>query len=310
MNSLGGIRRARKSPAIHRRPPSANENLPATCGQWRLTRRLPSGGTLAVFRVSTLNELGPGCYVLKTPNRVRPHNGLARALLCRAATVAADVTHPQLISTVARNLGTPQPHIVSPYLEGITLRRLLDAAAEAATGPPIHLPVSMVLSIARQVAVALAALHRADWLHAQLRPGHLIVSPQGRATLIDLTQARRLESSECDVRDSTPRAPLYAAPETFLSRGRLTAAADIYSLGVVLYETLTGRPPFASAAAERLGICHQSVAPPDLRQLRPDASLEVAELVRRMLAKEPLRRPTAEQLVRWLAELEIEELAT
>ena len=94
-----------------------------------------------------------------------------------------------------------------------------------------------------------------------------------------------------------------------LSRGRLTGAADSYALGCVLYELLTGQPPFIAADGRRLGSLHRSAAPPDLRRIRPDASLECEQLVRRMLAKEPLRRPSDEELARWLAEIEIAELA-
>jgi serine/threonine protein kinase len=80
-------------------------------------------------------------------------------------------------------------------------------------------------------------------------------------------------------------------------------------LGIVLYEALAGRPPFAAADPQQLAAMHLRETPPSIRQLRPRVSLEVDELLHRMLAKEPLRRPSDEQLVRWLAELEIEELA-
>src|SRR6185503_18932842 len=132
---------------------------------------------------------------------------------------------------------------------------------------------------------------------------------QGHATLIDLTQAKRLESSECDTDGMFAADAQYAAPETVSRRDRLTSGAETYSLGVIMFELLAGQPPFAAASPKQLMQCHRRQAPPDLRQLRADTSLEVAHLVRRMLAKEPLRRPTDHDLIRWLAELEIEELA-
>jgi serine/threonine-protein kinase len=174
--------------------------------------------------------------------------------------------------------------------------------------PP--LPVATVLWIVRQVAEALAALHAAGWLHGQVRPEHVDVSPQGHATLIDLTEARRIGTVECDAADLSRTAAAYAAPEAFSLRGCLTAASDTYALGTVLFEALAGRPPFAAADPRQLAAMHLRAAPPNIRRLRPSASLEVGELLHRMLAKEPLRRPSDDQLVRWLAELEIEELAT
>jgi serine/threonine-protein kinase len=163
------------------------------------------------------------------------------------------------------------------------------------------------------MAQALTVLQAAHWLHGQICPRHIIVSPQGHATLIDLTHARRLNSIECDCAGMNRTAsddfwPEYSAPEWFSLRGRMTAAADIYSLGIVLFEALAGRPPFQAPTRRQLIAAHRSAAPPDLRQMRYSVSRDVAHVVRQMLAKEPLRRPCAEQVVRWLAELEIEEL--
>ena len=92
------------------------------------------------------------------------------------------------------------------------------------------LPISLALSIARQVAEALAALHVAGWLHGQVRPEHVMVSPQGRVTLLDLSRCRRLQTHECDTAGSLPAMLAYAAPEMF-SAQRLGAAADVYSPG-------------------------------------------------------------------------------
>ena len=221
---------------------------------------------------------------------------------CREAPVASQVSHSSLIPVLAAECYAPLSHLVLPYLEGITLRRLLDSSQ--------RLPISYSLCVVRQIAAALAGLHSAGWLHGQVRPEHIILSPHGHATLIDLSQARRLESSECDASGALPDSTAYAAPETAFSRGRITAAADTYSLGIVLYESLTGQPPFQASSPRELMHSHFHVVPPDLRELRTDVSLEVAELCRRLLAKEPLRRPAMSQVVRWLAELEIIELAS
>jgi len=170
------------------------------------------------------------------------------------------------------------------------------------------LPVSFALALIRQIAATLAALHAAGWLHSQVWPRHVTISPQAHATLIDLTRCRRLDCGECDLDGTFPAVPDYAPPETF-SRRRISAAVDIYSLGVILFEAIVGRRPFAASSPAGWATAHRREAPPDVRSIRATASLEVSELLRRMLAKEPMRRPTADQLVHWLAELEIEELA-
>jgi serine/threonine-protein kinase len=83
---------------------------------------------------------------------------------------------------------------------------------------------------------------------------------------------------------------------------------DTYALGLLLFEMLAGEPPFPVTSQKELALCHVRERPPDVRSFRSCVTLEVNELVCRMLAKDPLRRPTCPQLVNWLAELEIAEL--
>jgi serine/threonine protein kinase len=269
------------------------------CDPWRLTRRLRSEGRLTLFRAAAAGDRGPGCYVLKALYRNHTREEAASALLRREAAVAADVNHVNLVSVVVARLRGTHPYLVLPYLDGITLRRAQQPRSS----------VAFALSLVRQVATAIETLHGAGWLHGQVRPEHVIVSPQGHATLIDLTHARRLDSGECETDGGLPFVPAYAVPESMARGGRLNPAADIYALGMLLYEIIAGRPPFVARSPREWMRCHQSEAPADLRQFRVDVPPEVDELVRRMLAKEPLRRPSAKQVVRWLAELEIEELA-
>jgi serine/threonine-protein kinase len=98
----------------------------------------------------------------------------------------------------------------------------------------------------------------------------------------------------------------FAAPETFCTAQPLTAASDIYSLGVVLFLTLTGRLPFGQPEADQVAAAHLCHAPPDPRSLVPQLPGRVARVVLRMLAKDPLRRPTAEECIELLSALEIE----
>jgi eukaryotic-like serine/threonine-protein kinase len=282
--------RGARAPAAH--------NLPH---QWQLTRIIARGARTDVFRARLAeSDLGPGCYAVKAPRR--EGDVVAAAMLRRETIVGREVEHPNLVSVLAAGDG----YVVLPYLEGITLRRWLGHVAAQQRMP---IAVVTALSVARQVAGALAAMHDAGWLHGQVQPEHAIVSPQGQATLIDLTQARRLESGECDVGGDDSVVAMYAAPEWSSSRGRLSAAADTYALGAILFELLTGQPPFTGRSAREVVAMHRTAAPPNLRRLRPETSLECAELVRRMLAKDPLRRPSDEEIVRWLAEIEIAELA-
>jgi serine/threonine-protein kinase len=259
---------------------------------------------MSIFRARPAEQtIGPGCYAIKTATTASWNASIALAMVRREARVASEVAHPNLVSTLAAGVVDDHPHLAMPFLEGVTLWQLLRL------GRSFALPIASALWIVRQMATALSALHAAGWLHGQVRPEHVMISPQGHATVIDLSQARRLGTAECDL-DGALEAPHYSAPETFGSRGQLNAASETYSLGIVLFEALAGRAPFVGTDPRRLARCHRSEAPPDLRQLRAGVSMEVDQLVRRMLSKEPLRRPSDEELVRWLAELEIEELGS
>jgi serine/threonine-protein kinase len=268
-------------------------------GCWRLTALVHRGDRLLLFRARPVaDDAGPGCYLLKTPRPDRTDGELAFSLLRLEAAASALVSHPHLTTVLSAALDGSLPHIALPYLDGVSLRRML-------TG---RLPTFRGLWIARQLAEALAALHSAGWLHGQVRPEHAIASPQGHVTLIDLSQARRPNTVECASTWSAPLAPAYAPPEAFLERGELTNASDVYCLGILLFELLTGQPPFAVRDSRQAAWSHCRLAPADVRERVPTVSRDVAELVRRMLAKEPLRRPSAAELVDRLAGLEIAEL--
>ena len=306
MYSSGGLahtRLMRASPGAPLATPRAEPEK--MLGPWRLVRLLHRGQQLDLYRARPdASKLGPGPYVIKVP-RPNRDGALAAALLRREAAVAAEVSHPHVSAVLGGQWTGSQPHLALPYWEGVSLGQLL-AAFRPREGR-FHLPATFALWIARQLASSLAALYAAGWLHGQVRPEHAIVAPQGHATLIDLSQARRLDSAECAAGLAPPTAPAYAAPETFAGCGVLTPASDVYSLGIVLFELLAGRLPLVAAHPRDWAQRHRR-QPADVRELRPAVSHDAAELLRRMLAKEPLRRPAAAEMVDRLAGLEIEEL--
>jgi serine/threonine-protein kinase len=223
-------------------------------------------------------------------------------MLHRETAVSTTVQHPALNCVLAEYIQTPKPFWVLPFHDGASLRRLLDWSSDSISVP-------RALNIARQIAEALAALHAAGWLHGQVRADHVLLSPPGQAKLIDLTLAQRLQTAECSVADMAAMDLRYAAPEASCRNYQLTAAADTYSLGIVLFEILTGNAPFRGLSTSDLIRKHRSDAIPDLHATRADVSVEVEHLLRLMLAKEPLRRPSDNELIPWLAELEIAALA-
>jgi serine/threonine-protein kinase len=167
------------------------------------------------------------------------------------------------------------------------------------------------LWIARQVADALAALFEvAGVIHTDVKPENIMVSPAGHATLIDFGFAQT--TAEANHWTSRPLAGTlaYIAPEMVTSTLAAGPRSDIYSLGVTLYEMLTGQRPWETNDPGELATLHREAKPTDIRALRPDTPEAVATLIHSMLAKDALRRPaSARELAATLVRLEIKSFS-
>ena len=294
------------------------ESLPVV-GQWRLTRLVGAGQWTRVYRARPAggSDRDWGDFAVKLLAPEFADDALARALLRREAQISRQVQHPQLATVLADHSSSEPPHLVLPYLDGLSLAEVVaqcgtpqskfDPAGTPQRAFPTALPISTALLLVRQIAEALATLHEAGWLHGDVKPENIRVGPAGHATLIDLGLARQLGSESCSARYVLATTLAYAAPESFSEGEWLSGAADIYSLGIVLWELLTGQPPFVADAVEIVDL-HRRQSPPDLRSIRGDVADDLAQTVRLMLAKEPLRRPEAPRLVRLLVEQEIAAL--
>jgi serine/threonine-protein kinase len=252
-----------------------------------------------------------GDFAIKVARNCPANGRIARAMLVREAAVCKAVNHPHLQTILDDRSGETVPYLVSPYSRELRLARVAGTLESRNFGDvkQVQLDVLKVVWIVRQIAEALGSLHAAGWMHGALSPDAINLSPGVHATLIELGQARRVGTAECQSDEPGWSDARYAAPE-FVSSGRVSTASDIYSLGAVLFELLAGRLPFDGCGRGELARQHMAARPAELRRLRPGVSMEAAELVRRMLAKEPLRRPAATEVVQWLLEVEIAELAT
>ena len=274
----------------------------ACLGEWELLGTIGSGEWAIVYRARPRDCKAnwPADYAIKVAragDARRPH---ADMLILREATVGRSVTHPHLVAILQAHLAASPHYLVMPLLKGATARE-----AVAAIGP---LPTPQALWIVRQTAEALCALHEAGWLHADVKPGNIHVSPSGHSTLVDLGFALQLDSDEC-ARGASLRGTLnYTAPEMISSAVPVDGRSDTYSLGITLFELLAGQPPFADDDPGRLMLAHMQREVPSLRRTLPGLNREVNDLVREMLAKEPLRRPSDQELVQRLIDLELATL--
>jgi serine/threonine protein kinase/tetratricopeptide (TPR) repeat protein len=203
----------------------------------------------------------------------------------REAQVLAELDHPGIVAYVAHGeTGDGQPFLVMEWLEGEDLAQRLERQP---------LSFSEVLLVQRLVAEVLAAAHSKGIIHRDIKPSNLFLC-EGKVEslkLLDFGLARVKASSQpitgSQIMLGTPG---YMAPEQVSNLGELTPAADIFSLGCVLYECLSGQPPFRAphVAAVLAKILYADPVP--LRALRPELPIAIQELVNRMLAKDPARR--------------------
>jgi len=268
-------------------------------GAWRLLGLVGHGQWASVYRACPINApVASAAYAVKILHSNRQHDLIAMEMLAREAEVGRLVSHPHLIAILESQLRRTPQFLLMPWLDGTTLQAYM--TARRSLDPPI------VLWIVRQVAEGLAALDAAGWMHGDIKPSNIFLSPQGHATLLDLGFARHRNE-----RAKNPRAiagtGYYLAPEHVSSVYGPDIRSDIYSLGVVLYQLLAGRLPLEGATFEHMAAAHKQTAPLNLRRVAPHVPRRVAELVHRMLAKDPLRRPQSpSELVAELVRLEIE----
>lgn len=276
------------------------EGLPRRVNGWELVQLAAEGALGRIYRARPAGSPAdrPAAYALKTLRPDCQDDPRAIALLRREAWVGLKVSHPHLISILAAGINHPPYFVVMPWLAGATLAKRL------AHKTGIDLPVA--LWTARQVAEALQALQTAGWMHGDVKPSNIFISPEGHVTLLDLGFARRGDESGSAVERWVTGTCQYLAPEMITSAFGGDIRSDIYSLGAVLFETLSGRLPFEANSLAELAAQHKQARVPDLRCLVPQLPTSVSRLVREMLAKNPLRRPqTPRELVYRLATLEI-----
>lgn len=248
----------------------------------------------------------PATYAIKVLRRRWEQDAKAVSTICREVQAARSVRHPRVISVLAAGLQGPPYYVVTPWLCGRTLR------ARLADPRPMDLPVA--LWIVRQVAESLGGMHAAGWMHGDVKPSNVFISSEGHVTLLDLGFARNMTHTAngddaLDRRFFTGTGS-YLAPESVTSTLRADIRSDIYSLGVVLFEMLTGRLPFPGDDLASVLNDHCTAAAPNPRRFAPEIPIEVMRLIRQMLCKEPLRRPqTPDELAGCLSELEIKSFA-
>ena len=240
-------------------------------GDYRVDELVDVGGMADVYRVRNLPLARDEALKVLVPSPLVADADRARVE--SEARAASQLNHPNIVTVFAVGEAEGLHFIAMELVEGPTLRQRL---AEAR----LELPV--VADLAVQLSEALAAAHAAGIVHRDLKPENIKIGADGRAKVLDFGIAGRAHAAAGPVAAGTAG---YMAPEQAAGQPA-RPASDQFSFGVILYEMLTGRPPFAAASREAMLAAVRSVEPPPIPGLDP----WVASVLRRCLAKSPEER--------------------
>jgi eukaryotic-like serine/threonine-protein kinase len=219
-------------------------------------------------------------------------------LLQREARAGLAVRHPHLVGLLEAHVTRPPYFLVMDLLAGESLRARLRR--------DYRLDLATALWIARQTAEALAALHRARFVHGDVKPENIRLVDDGTAKLLDLGFAHHPgENHALAEQGYVLGTANYLAPELCASGGAGDESSDLFSLGVTLFEMLAGRLPYPAGSAAQTLHRHRCDPPAALRRFVDGLPVPLVVLVERLLARRPKDRPRAGAVVQQLVGLEI-----
>jgi serine/threonine-protein kinase len=247
-------------------------------GRYEVLHRLGSGGMADVYLAHD-TQLGRD-VALKVLHRRFARDTQFVERFKREAQAAAGLQHPNVVGVYDRGEHDGTYYIAMEYLPGKTLRQVLDAEAP--------LDQERAIDHALQILTAAGFAHRNGIVHRDFKPHNVMVGPDGRLKVTDFGIARA-GASEMTETGSIMGTAQYLSPEQAQGQA-VEASSDIYSIGVMLYEMLTGYVPFSGDSAVAIALRHVSDPPTPLREVRPDLHPALEAVVMRALQKDPAAR--------------------
>ena len=255
-------------------------------GRYALEALVGSGGMADVYRAK--DQLLERTVAVKILHQQYENDTEFITRFQREAKAAARITHPNIVNVYDVGVAEGRHYIVMEYVPGRTLKERIKEE-----GP---VPVPQALQIARQIAGALAQAHANNLVHCDIKPHNILVMPDGNVKVADFGIARAVTESTMTYNDNIMGSVHYFSPEQ--ARGTMiTPKSDVYSLGVLLYEMLSGWIPFDGNTAVSIARKHLEEDPQPLHMIAPGIPPVVEALVTRMMAKDPAQRPDSSMLV-------------
>jgi serine/threonine protein kinase/beta-lactam-binding protein with PASTA domain len=248
-------------------------------GRYKVVRRLGSGGMANVYLAED-QELGRR-VAIKILNDRHAHDEQFVERFRREAKSAAGLSHPNIVSIYDRGEAEGTYYIAMEYLDGRSLKELI-----VSRGPA---PIPVAMDYARQILAALRFAHRNGIVHRDIKPHNVLVDGEGRVKVTDFGIARAGAASQMTEAGSIVGTAQYLTPEQAKGTA-VDQRSDIYSLGIVLYELLTGAVPFTGDTPVEIAMRHISETPAPPSSKRPDVPHDLDLVVTRALAKDPADR--------------------
>ena len=274
-------------------------------GRYQLIERVGSGGMARVFKAQDL-ALGRIVAVKMLHESLTGDQGFLQRFQ-QEAHAAANLTHPNIVTVHDIGQDKNRYYIVMEYVEGRTLKQMI----RQHNGNGRAMPISRALDLTIQICAGIGYAHRADLVHCDVKPQNVLVSRDDRIKVADFGIARAI--SEATLSQSVSQVwgtPQYFSPEQAAGEPA-TPASDVYSIGIILFELLTGQLPFSGDTPTALALKHMHDEPPTISETNPFVPAQLDQIIQKVLAKEPSGRyRTAGQLGRILSAYRQRSLST
>jgi eukaryotic-like serine/threonine-protein kinase len=267
-------------------------------GRYRLDAQIGRGGMSTVYRAFDIVLERPVAIKLMHREIASDSDQLER--FRREARSVARLNHPHIVTVIDAGEepaedGGSTPYIVLEYVDGETLKQLIRRVG------PLDVPQALAYTI--ELARALGAAHERMIVHRDVKPQNVLIGEEGGAKITDFGIARTLTEEGLTVAGRVLGTTDYVSPEQALGQP-VTGQSDLYSLGVVLYEMLTGEVPFSGDSPVAVAMRHVREQVPDVQRLRPDVSAATASVIDRAVAKDlDWRYPDADSMAAALEEV-------